>query len=110
MAISPELTELFTQTITLSSRTGQDRAGKPTFAVATVHAARVGGQVTLIRSESEGSPGREIVSRQQVWLAGDVVVAVDDRITLPTGIQETVLRFDKPVDEVGDTHHTKLWL
>lgn len=79
------------QTVSISHRTGYSEQGAPAYGSATPYAARVVGRKRTVRT----ADGEEVTSNQTVYLASNVVVAPDAKITLSTA-------------DVGSTEDTAL--
>lgn len=84
--------------------TGRDGYGKPSYSSGTEYYARVVEKNTLVR----GFDGSEVVAKGMIWLGGLPSIAPEDRITLESGDNITILSIEKYPDENG-LHHIKVF-
>ena len=104
---------------TVSWERFQDRNdwGKPTYAAAVSHRARVVYQTEFVIDQRQGGAELETTANGHVWFGPPTSnlgsgnppsVTAEDRITLPDGTQPNILRVDRFPDEDGD-HHVKVY-
>jgi hypothetical protein len=98
------LRAMLTDTMTKEAYTGQDSYGKPTFASPVSLAARV--QFLLQRVVD--ATGQERVSRATVFVNGDVVIDLRDRLTFADGTSSPILRLYSPKDLNGAIDHWEI--
>ena len=102
MSVSPLLTELMVDSITVAAVSAKDAYGKRTWGSATT--------LSNCRVQSGDhkildSLGQEKVATGRVYIAGSPTLTLNDKITLPDGSQPPVLAIDRLGDENG-SHHT----
>lgn len=97
--------DLMNNTVQVEPQTGYDGYANRQYGTAVEYRARVSyGRRT---APSPGG-GEQLVASGTVWLAGSVPVTPEDRLTLPTGQQPEILSVERPTDETGEVHHTKV--
>lgn len=110
MSFSTEFLPLMTSTVKVSTRTGHDNYGNPSFAASTTsYRARIVTKLGYVRN----AEGEEIGYGTVAWIrsTGSASITVSDRITLPTGAAPSsrppVVGVERYPDESG-VHHTKV--
>ncbi len=91
---------LMTQSVTITSRTGQDKYGKPTWSTApATYQARVVGT----RKRVINSAGQEVISDWTVYLGDNAAINPDDKLTLSTADMGSTatLAINPPILSVG---------
>lgn len=107
----PQFLDLMPYTVTLTSPTGRNAQGQPTFVGGTARAyrCRIVGDILALRDAKMGVESQAFVL---YMMTGDDPVTTDDRITLPviaafgTGTP-FIFAVERFTDE-GGQHHTKL--
>ena len=106
--MDPALLDMLTETITLQAFVGQDAYGKPQYGPAVQHPARVAYRVTTLTN----AQGQERTSTSVVYLNGDVVITVKDRLVLPDNSAPAIQAIYSPTDPtqpgVVDHHECSL--
>jgi hypothetical protein len=97
---------MLTDTVLLARYISQDGYGSPTYATAVSCPARV--QWTTQRFVD--STGAERVSRCVVFVDGDVVVDMRDKLVFEDGTSPPIRRIEKVKDEFGVQQHSKLYV
>ena len=103
MAIA-DFAPLMKQTVTVKAKTSRDSHGKPTFGSGTDWKARVAFKAEWLRDPE----GRAVLAKGAVWFLGAPAVTVEDQITLPDGTTPPILFVERPPDQTGAVHHTKV--
>lgn len=101
--MDPALLDMLTETISLQPYTGMDQYGKPSYGPAVQHPARVAYRVTTLTT----AQGQERTSTSVVYMNGDVVITVKDRLVLPDGTAPAIQAIYSPTDptQPGMPHH-----
>lgn len=105
---------LMSSVVTLATRTGVDRYGKPTYGAPVTYRAHLGRRNRLVRNIE----GQEVISGLTVHINGAPAVQNGDQLTLSTAdigsteswaIQPTIVAITRAFDELG-AHHTTLYM
>lgn len=105
--MSHAFAELMNQTITVNASNSRDKYGKRGFASSgTTYAdCRIQTENKLVRDLT----GREVFETGRVYVLGNCVVSIGDKVTLPSGQTPVVVDVRKVNDESG-VHHTVIHL
>lgn len=106
MAFESAFLTLMNSTVTVSTRSGHNNYGEPTYGSGTDYRARILGKDGFIRTAS----GETVEFTTVVWVASTKSFTVDDRIALPDGSTPQVVAVERPFDEDGAQHHVKFML
>jgi len=107
VAFSTEFLEMMNSTITVSTRTGADNYGAPTFGTGASYRARIVEKPGFVRG-----PGEETIAyTHTIWArsTGSTGITASDRVALPGGAIYPVLSVERIPDEDGP-HHVKILL
>jgi hypothetical protein len=105
--MDPALTAMLVHTISHAAWLSQDGYGAPTFGTPVLRPARVEPQVRRITN----AQGQERVSRALVFLDGEVVLDLRDRLTLPDGTVPPIQRIDTLTDaDTATVDHLEVWV
>ncbi len=104
MTMDAALRALLTDTVTLAAYTSQDVYGSPTYASPQTVPARIEYKVRRVVDHT----GQERVSRARVFLDGDVVLDLRDRVTLPDGTSPPILALYSVRDVDGSISHHEI--
>lgn len=100
-----DFTDLMTASVTHIPLASLDSYGAPTYGAGTVYSARVVYKTVKVKD----SQGEEIDADGVVWLLGNPDVKADDQIQLPDSSTPVVITVERPQDEIGLVHHTKVY-
>lgn len=103
MAFEDEFLDVMVDTIIWEKMTGTDEYGNREYAAPVQIQCRVAPKNVQIQD----AHGNQIVSKAAVYTAGDYDITADDRITLPDGESDPVLRVARPPDGDG-SHHVEV--
>lgn len=108
MAFDVPLLPLMPSTVKISTRSGHNNYGEPTFAATTTsYRARIVEKREFVRTAT----GETLEQTHVLWIrsTGATSITTDDRITLPDGTTPQILSVELYPDTDGE-HHRKLTL
>lgn len=106
MSFESAFLSLMPSTIKVSTRTGHNNYGEPTYASSTAsYRARIVQKREFVRTAS----GETVEATHVIWArsTGATTITVDDRLTMPDGTRPTILATERYPDTDG-IHHTKI--
>lgn len=99
-----DFADLMKSTVQLAKLTGRDSYGKPLYGQPAEYAARISWTSSLVATQG----GEQLASRGMVHLLSNVEVTGEDRLIMPWGEELTILSVERPFDETGQAHHTRI--
>jgi len=105
MSFEDEFLDVMVDTVIWEKKTGVDEYGNAIYAAPVTIQCRVGSKATRILT----SNGDEVVSKANIYTAGDFDIAADDKITQENGEADPVLRVSRPPDGDGK-HHVEVMI
>ena len=106
MSFEAQFLSLMNSTVTLSTRSGHNSYGEPSFGSGTGYRARIHEKAGFVRT----ADGETLEITTEVWVNSTKAFTVDDRIQLPNGTTPQIVAVNRPFDEDGAQHHIKLFL
>jgi uncharacterized membrane protein len=106
MSFESAFLSLMNSTVTVSTRSGHNNYGEPTYAAGVNYRARIHEKAGFVRT----ADGEVIEVVTEVWVNSTKAFTVDDRVTLPNGTVPQVVAVNRPFDEDGVQHHVKFML
>ena len=103
--MEPALVAMLTETVTHAAYLSQDAYGKPVYSAAVQRPARIQYEVTVINAQ-----GQERTSTTVVYMNGDFVITVRDKIVLPDSTAPAIQSIASPRDLQGLIYHHKAFL
>ena len=103
MAFEDEFLDVMVDTVLWEKMTGTDEYGNRLYADPVTIQCRVAPKSVQVLD----AHGNEIISKAAVYTAGDFNIGANDRITLPDGEADPVLRVARPPDGDG-SHHVEV--
>ncbi len=103
MAFEDEFLDVMVDTVTWEKLTGIDEYSNPTYADPVTLQCRVSPKAMQVLDVN----GNEVLSKANIWMAGDYDIHAQDRITQSDGSVDPVIQVGKPPDGDG-THHAKV--
>jgi len=97
---------LMNSNVTVSTRSGHNNYGEPTYGSGSTYRARIHEKAGFVRT----ADGEVIEVTTEVWVNSTKAFTVDDRVTLPNGTTPQVVAVNRPFDESGAQHHVKFLL
>ena len=102
MSFEDDFLDMMVDTITWDRATGVDGYGNLTYDAPVTIQCRIAPKFTKVLDPH----GNEVVSKVSIYTAGDYPISPSDRITLPNGEHDPVLRVTRPPDGDGPHHVT----
>jgi len=103
MAFEDEFLDVMVDTVLWEKMTGTDQYGNRTYAAPVRIQCRIAPKYVQLLDPH----GNEIVSKANIYTAGDYAITPDDLITQPNGEADPVLRVARPPDGDG-AHHVEV--
>jgi len=103
MSFEDEFLDVMVDTIIWERKIGVDQYGNAQYAAPVSIQCRVAPKATRILTPN----GDEVVSKANIYTAGDYDIHADDLITQPNGEADPVLRVARPPDGDG-AHHVEV--
>jgi hypothetical protein len=103
MAFEAEFLDVMVDTVTWEKLTGTDEYANPTYAAPVTIQCRVSPKAVHVLDVN----GNEVLSKANIFTAGDFDIGAQDRITQSNGEVDPVISVGKPPDGDG-AHHVKV--
>jgi hypothetical protein len=103
MAFEDEFLDVMVDTVTWEKFTGQDQYANPTYAAPVTIQCRVSPKAVQVLDVN----GNEVLSKANIFTAGDFDIGAQDLITQSDGDVDPVISVAKPPDADG-VHHCKV--
>ena len=103
MTFEAEFLDVMINTVTWEKFTGIDQYSNPTYAAPVTVKCRVSPKAVQVLDVN----GNEVLSKANIWTAGDFDIGPQDRITHSGGLVDPVITVSRPPDGDG-THHAKV--
>lgn len=103
MAFEDDFLDVMVDEIIWEKMTGVDEYGNRLYAAPV----RIKCRIEPSPQQFLTTHGNEVVSKAKIFTAGDYAVAADDKVTLPDGEADPVLRVARPPDGDG-SHHVEI--
>jgi hypothetical protein len=106
--MDPALKTMLTETVTHQAYLGQDGYGMPQYGSPVTVPARVAYRVTTLAN----AQGQERTSTTVVYMDGDIILTLRDKITLADGSAPAIQNIYSPTDptQPGIPHHHEISL